>query len=169
MGCLAYLLLNPLGRPAPYTAKVISLKATKIQPTRPPKASCSCSHRLLYSALHLPGLTTLIMAPTFLGFTLEKQKQKNSLNLIILTAPGVVFVILRLNGRARERWGSEEKWCKSLPCPEPDIHSQFWFASGSDDVCGCGRIISLSKISQIGHYYSYTRKPYTSYHWQSIS
>lgn len=35
MAYLAYLTLNPLGRPAPYTAKVISLKAKEI---RPPKA-----------------------------------------------------------------------------------------------------------------------------------
>ena len=54
------------------------------------------------------------MAPTFLGFTLEekekkrkKKKKKTSLNLIILTAPGVVFVILRLTGRARESRGCE--------------------------------------------------------------
>lgn len=37
------------------------------------------------------------------------EKKKLSLNLIILTGPGVVFVILRLTGRARESRGSEEK------------------------------------------------------------
>lgn len=73
MGWLAYLPLNPVGRPAPYTAKVISLKAKEIQPTRPPKAPLRFSQRLLYSALHLTGLTTLIMSPTFLGFTSEKE------------------------------------------------------------------------------------------------
>lgn len=145
MGCLAYLPLNPLGGPAPYAAKVIFLKAKKIQPTRPPKASCGCSHRLLHSAIHLPGLTTLIMPPTFLRFHLgekEKRKKKTSLNLIILTAPGVVFVILWLTGRARERRGSEEKRCKSAPRPEPDIRSQFRFASASDEFSGFGGIIS---------------------------
>lgn len=130
--------LTPLGRPAPYSARVIFLKAKEIQPTRPPKAA---SPRLATTVLHLTGLTTLIMAPTFLSFTLEeKKKKKNTLNLIILTAPGVVFVILRLTGRARESRGSEEKWCKSLVrsqiFPEPGlICSGLWWC-----LCGCGWI-----------------------------
>lgn len=114
MGWLAYLPLNPVGTPAPYTAKVISLKAKEIQPTRTPKAPLRRSRRLLHSMLHLTGLTTLIKAPTFLSLTLEekkKQKRNNSVNFIILTAPGVVFVILRLTGRPRESWETEEKLC----------------------------------------------------------
>ena len=46
MGWLAYLLLNPLGRPAPYTAKVISLKAKEIQSACPQRHR-RCSHCLL--------------------------------------------------------------------------------------------------------------------------
>lgn len=106
MGYLAYLPLNPLGRPAPYTAKVISLKAKEIQPTRPPKAPFE------FAPTASPRLAcyTLRASPHRLdnshygsNFSRLHLGGKNSLNLIILTAPGVVFVILRLTGRARER------------------------------------------------------------------
>ena len=69
-----------MGRPAPYTAKVISLKAKELQPPGPRRRPLRFSHHLRYSVLHLTGLTTLIMAPTFLSFALEKKKGKEKLS-----------------------------------------------------------------------------------------
>lgn len=91
MGYLAYLSLNPLGRPAPYTAKVISLKAKEIQPTRPPKAPFALlpPPAILYASPH-----RLDNSHYGSNFSRLHLGGKNSLNLIILTALGVVFVIL---------------------------------------------------------------------------
>lgn len=154
MGWLAYLPLNPVGTPAPYTTKVISLKAKEIQPTRPPEAPSRCSLRSLHSALPLTGLTTLIKAPTFLSLTLEEKKKQlselhhsDSLGCCICHPPTNYT-----SSRELRNWG---EIMLSLTCPEPDIWSQLWSASGSDGVHGYGS----DKISHITHYYCICYKP----------
>lgn len=155
-------LYNPLSRTSSYTAKVISLKAKEIQPTKPPKAPLCCSRCLLSSLLLFTGLTTLIMAPTFLEFTSkEKKREKKTLNVIIQTATGVVFVIIWLNGGEGERLGFGRKTVGTVL----SSISKVWKASGSEGFCFSQQLKYLkSAISD-----AYPGQRNNTNHWQHIS
>lgn len=126
---------NPSSRTSRY-ARVISLKPREMQPTGPPEGDPLCF--FLFSVQ--PWQLSLWL----LLFQVSPQRNEGrTLNMIIRTARGVVFVIIWLNGGACKRLGFGKKWFRVGTAHNWIFRP--WTASGSDWF--------LATTSQIGHYF----------------